>query len=94
MQKMSIEELILKAINPDRILDLLIERFEKRLESWNNSTSIEEKPLSREKAADYLDITLPTLHDWANKGIIRPHKVEGRTYYLQSELLEAIKKAS
>lgn len=90
---MSIEELILNAINPDKLLDVLVERFEKRLKSWSSPVSNEEKVLSREKAAIYLDITLPTLHEWANKGIITPHKVEGRTYFLQSELLEAIKKA-
>ncbi len=47
--------------------------------------------LTRQQAADFFHITLPTLHAWSKQGLIISYEIGGRTYYKRSELLNAIR---
>ena len=42
--------------------------------------------LTRKDAAKHLNISLPTLHDWTKKGLIRCVKIGGRVFYTELEL--------
>ena len=46
--------------------------------------------LTRKDAAKMLAISLTTLHDWINKGIIKPYKMGNRTYFRHADLLEKL----
>ena len=89
---MQLENLILQALDRDAIAKTVAGILAPQIANAIASNT-PEKPLTREEAALYLQISLPTLHDWVNRGLIKAHKIEGRTYFLQSELLEVIKKA-
>ncbi|MEO9485286.1 MAG: helix-turn-helix domain-containing protein [Ekhidna sp.] len=52
----------------------------------------DERLMTREEAAEFLSISLPTLNDWTKSGKIKCHRIPdtGRVYYLRSELLDAV----
>ena len=54
----------------------------------------EQKLLSRKEAADFLKVSLVTLHDWSNKDLIKPYKLGNRTYFKLEELLTSISKSN
>jgi excisionase family DNA binding protein len=43
--------------------------------------------LSRKDTANYFGVSLPTIHDWTNKGIVKPYKMGNRTYFKKSDLV-------
>lgn len=46
--------------------------------------------LTRKAAAEFLKISLVCLHDWCNKGIIKPYKLGNRTYFRRNEIIKTI----
>lgn len=46
--------------------------------------------LTRAETADYFSISLYCLHAWVKKGILKPVKVQGRTYFKKADLLSLI----
>ncbi len=57
----------------------------------NPSGEQEEELLNREEIAKKLRISLVTLTDWVKRGL-PSHKQRGRVYFIQSEVMEYIKK--
>ncbi|MEP1033633.1 helix-turn-helix domain-containing protein [Ekhidna sp.] len=55
-------------------------------------TKDDEQLLTREQAAQFLSISLPTLHNWTKKGKIKCQHIPGtgRIYYLKSDLLNSV----
>jgi hypothetical protein len=49
--------------------------------------------LSRQETADLLKISLVTLHDWTNTGILKSYKISGRVYYKKHEVLATVRSA-
>jgi hypothetical protein len=45
-----------------------------------------EEFLTRTETAELLKISLVTVHQWSNQGILNPYKVGNRTYYLRKEI--------
>lgn len=46
--------------------------------------------MTRKEVADLFSVSLVTLHDWVNSGIIKPYKVGNRTFFKRSELLSVM----
>lgn len=46
--------------------------------------------LTRNEVADMLKITLMTLNEWTNKGILKKHKIGNRVLFKKNEIEEAI----
>jgi len=46
--------------------------------------------LSRKETAELLKISLPTLHQWSNDGILRPMKMGNRTYFSRKEIVSVM----
>ncbi len=42
--------------------------------------------LTREQTAEYLSVSLQTLHNWTNKGRLKAYKICGRVYYKRTDL--------
>lgn len=42
--------------------------------------------LTRHQTAALLDVSLVTIHDWTNKGILTSYRLGNRTYYKRSEI--------
>ncbi len=53
--------------------------------------SVAETFLNRKQVADLLKISMTTLHDWMNRGL-PCHKQRGRVYFIQSEVVEYVKR--
>ena len=50
------------------------------------------KPLSQNEAARYFGKTRQTITEWRKKGILKGHNINGRIFFFQDELEEAIGK--
>lgn len=44
--------------------------------------------LSREEAATYLNVTVPTLNNWEKSGQLKPKRYGNRVYFFESDLLQ------
>lgn len=58
----------------------------KSLKSVPLPTSEAENYVTRQQAAALLDVSLVTIHDWTNKGIILSYRLGNRVYYKRSEI--------
>lgn len=54
--------------------------------------SIIEKPVSAEFICKIIGVTRPALHKWSRAGILRYHKLGGKLFYFESEVMEDMKK--
>lgn len=46
--------------------------------------------LSRKETASLLNISLPTLHDWTNKGVLKSHCIGRKVFYKVDEVNNAL----
>lgn len=46
--------------------------------------------LTRRETSKLLRVSLPTLHDWTKRGIIKGYRIEGKVYYKRSEIEESL----
>ena len=89
-----------------RIIDLKLKDIEEMIEKIVRKELAEIKELidsqfptndfflPRNKAAEFLSITLPTLRTWTKDGIIKDKKIRGRVYYQLKDILLAMKENS
>lgn len=81
--------------SPTELASLIADGISKHIENLNrfNPSSERDSPkeiMTRKEVAELFSVSLVTLHDWANSGIIKPYKVGNRTYYKRSELLSVM----
>jgi len=77
--------------SPTELAILITDTISKCIENLNRFHAASEKDspkevMTRKEVADLFSVSLPTIHDWANSGIIKPYKVGNRTYFKRSEL--------
>ena len=51
-----------------------------------------EKPVSSDYVCKLIGVSRPALHRWSKAGIMRSHKVGGKLFYFESEVMEDLKK--
>jgi excisionase family DNA binding protein len=74
-------------------LNNLLERVEKLENSTTNpaiSVEITEILLSRNEVAEILKISLPTLHDWTKKGLIKSYRIGNRIRFKKEDVFNAL----
>ena len=87
------KNLFLSGLTPQEFQEMLINSLEqviKPLVSAKESRSTE--LLTRKEAARLLRISLPTLADWTQQGIIYAIRMGRRVFYLVSDIQNALKK--
>ena len=57
-----------------------------------NEKSIIEKPVTAQYICKMIGVSRPALHKWSKDGIIRAHKLGGKLFYFESEVMEDLKK--
>lgn len=57
-----------------------------------NEKSIIEKPVSAQYICKMIGVSRPALHKWSKEGIIRVHKLGGKLFYFESEVMEDLKR--
>jgi excisionase family DNA binding protein len=83
------QQLIITITTPEELREMVTEVIK------GNQPKAKETPsqatyLSREEAAKLLGISLPTLWKWTKKGVIPARRMEGRVYYIPTEIESAM----
>lgn len=81
-------------INADTLLSQIDGLIENRLKSFNPkpfTPSDAEEFLTREEVAKLYKISLPTLHDYCNKGILSPLRLGRKVRFRKSEVMSTPK---
>jgi excisionase family DNA binding protein len=47
--------------------------------------------LTRQEVADLFKVSLVTIHDWTNKGILTKHRIGNKVRYKQNEIEQALR---
>ena len=81
---------------PSELTDKIFEGIHQRLVQLKKDFQprIPEEYLTRKETSNLLKIALPTLHDWCNKGILKPYKIGNRTYFMRSEIEFTLRKSN
>ena len=82
LQGVTLQELNQNLLNgiDERIYDLTKKSKKEPIEYW-----------TRNEMAEKLSISLPTLHDWMNKGILKAYRIGNRVYFKSSEVDQCLK---
>jgi predicted site-specific integrase-resolvase len=51
-----------------------------------------EKPVTAPYVCKMIGVSRPALHKWSKAGIVRSHKIGGKLFYFESEVMEDLKK--
>jgi len=84
---------ILHELTPDDISNIVKEAIQKQLAEFKKSFEPKqaEEFLTRTELSEMLKCDESTISNWVKKGKFNKHCIGGRTYYLHSEVLSAIK---
>lgn len=88
--------LLLLQVDEDRLYEIVSDAVNDRLRNINSQPTDKEtnKYLTREKVAELLHITLPTLHSLTQTGRIKAYKIGGRVLYKAKDVDNALKEIS
>lgn len=78
--------------SPEELIQSFSKLLDKRIEDLkeNFQPKTPEEFLTRKQAVELLGISYGTLHDWANKGILKTLKIGNRTYYSRKAIEETL----
>jgi excisionase family DNA binding protein len=87
---MKTESLLIQGMNLDT-LGQILKPFEAKINAISEAVlklkpQSEEAILTRHETADLLRVSLVTLNDWTNKGILTAYRLGNRVYYKRSEI--------
>lgn len=87
-------QILLHGLSPDELIELLRPLI--REEIRQALSEQEEKLLSPAETCKLFKpaITKATLTSWTKQGLLQEHRIGGRVFYRQSEILESTKKLS
>lgn len=57
----------------------------------NEKTTIE-RPVTAQYICKMIGVSRPALHKWSKAGIVRSHKLGGKLFYFESEVMEDLRK--
>ena len=72
----------------DIVLNVLCKTLERLKEKETNDVY-----LTRRQTAEILKVSLPTLHTWSQKGLLKSHKINSRVRYIKSEVEKFIQES-
>jgi hypothetical protein len=86
-------------ITPNELANLISECVKTHIQELITATNKEQSKtesdlLTRKETADFFKVSLVTVHQWVNNGIIHPFKIGSKTYFKKSELITLFKNQS
>jgi hypothetical protein len=86
-------------VTPEELVTMITESVKNHFQELSKkmevkTTSIEKEFLTRKETAQLFQISLVTIHEWQNNGILKPYKMGNRTYFKYSELLDVLYKSN
>lgn len=68
----------------------LIEEVVSRLQTHETKSIVNEAYLSTEAVAELFDVSLSTVYNWRQRGIIKACQIGGKVYFRRSELDQSL----
>lgn len=93
MQGISIEEMeaLIRKVIKEEVCSYFVELEGKKVSPHLcPKDELSDNLLSRKDTAALLGISLPTLNDWKNKGVVKPHRIGGKVFYKADEINSAL----
>jgi excisionase family DNA binding protein len=88
-------QILLTNLTPVQLKELLLEALRElnplQPQKKINSSNDDEKYLTRKEVASYLQISLPTLHEYSKKEILKSYRIGSKVRYRASEVENALK---
>lgn len=85
-------KIVLNNFDLSDIKKIMEEVIEEKLIKINPTEKKESSSLlSRKETAQFLCISLPTLHDWTKNGIVKGYRIGNRVLYKREEIKESLK---
>ena len=69
-------------------------QFESLIKSLNHAQENPKELMTRKETAELFSVSLVTIHEWVNTGILRPYKVGNRTFFKRSECLQVVEQSN
>jgi excisionase family DNA binding protein len=82
------DAILLKEVNPQQLTETILKGVETQINELKK-TFLPKEPddfLTRMEVAKLLKISLTTVHEWANTGILKMYKVGNRSYFSRKEI--------
>lgn len=78
--------------SPNALANLIDEKIQERLQELIKELQPKEPEefLNRKETAQFLKISLVTLHQWTNKGILKAYKFGNKTYFSRKEIVSQL----
>lgn len=83
-------KLLFHTIELSDIKKIVEEAIDKKLNSFTTSPKDEAKLYTRKETANFLKISLPTLHDWTKSGVVKAYRIGNRVLYKYEEIAQAL----
>ena len=81
-------------IDPNQLVELMKEgvnsELQKAIAKISDLSQEKKEFLTVEETEKFFEVTKVTIHDWANKNLIKRYKMGNRTYFKRSELVETL----
>lgn len=84
--------IMLHGMNPEQLKEMIDLSVKNQIDTLKKEFAPKEPNefLSRSETMSLLKISSFCLHNWINKGILKPYKVGNRTYFKRSDIEEKI----
>jgi excisionase family DNA binding protein len=86
----------IQELEPEELTGRL-EKITKELQLLRTELSSRKEPadyITRQEVAAMLHVTLPTVHDWIKKGILKSYKIANRVFLKRGEVETALTQVS
>jgi hypothetical protein len=85
-------------VTPEQLAEMLQQIVKKSFNELStqpqpNTTQTTKDVLTRKETAEFFNVSLFCLHNWVKKGVLKPYKVSGRTYFKRNELESVLQRA-
>jgi len=84
-------QIYLQGISLHDLNESLLKGVDQKISDLIRKSEVEEQDyLTRKEVAEKLSISLPTVHDWVNKNILRAYRMGNRVYFKKSEIEQSL----
>lgn len=83
------------SVNPNELAELISENVKVQIQNLARDLSELNAPqqkeiVSRKEVAEMFEISFVTLHEWQKNGILTAYKIQGRSFFKRSELMQLL----
>jgi excisionase family DNA binding protein len=82
------DAILVNGVTPQQLTETILNGVQKQLEELKKTYQPKDPEdfLTRMETAKLLKISLTTVHEWSNTGVLKMYKVGNRTYFSRKEI--------